>query len=111
MILGAVLHIHTKHLNITTNNTIPDCVIWLLNYIDQFNPYIHFILGKDNVIADMLSQLNHLDKSVLNKNKQVFVLKDSIFKEMNFANDPHLIECFIHLPPLPVPTNHHWIFT
>ncbi len=30
MLLGAVLHIHNDHLNITTDNTTPDCIIcWL----------------------------------------------------------------------------------
>ncbi len=33
MFLGAMLHIHTNYLNITTNNSTPDCVIWWLNYI------------------------------------------------------------------------------
>ncbi len=31
MLLGALLHIHTDHLNITTNNTTPDHVICWLN--------------------------------------------------------------------------------
>ncbi len=88
MLLGAVLHIHTDHLNITTNNITPDHVICWLNYIEQFNPYIHFIPGKDNVIANTLSWLDCLDKSVLSKDKQVFVLKDSITKGMDFVNDP-----------------------
>ncbi len=28
MLLGAVLHIHTDHINITTNNKMPDRIIW-----------------------------------------------------------------------------------
>ncbi len=51
MLLKAVLHIHTYHLNITTNNTTPDCIICWLNYVKHFDPYIHFIPGKENVIA------------------------------------------------------------
>ncbi len=81
MLLGAVLHIHTGHLNITTNNTTPDCVIWWLNYAEQFNPYIHFIPGKDNVIAVMLPWLNCLEESALLQDKQVFVLKIQFQKE------------------------------
>jgi len=114
MLLGAVLHIHTDHLNITTNNITPDCIICWLNYIEQFNPYIHFISGKYNIIAKTLSWLDHLEESILSKEKQVFVLKDSVSKGMDFANDPLLIECFLHLPPLAVqdtnPTNYQWIF-
>ncbi len=75
MLLGAVLHVHTDHLNITTNNTTPDLVIHWLNYIEQFNPYIHFISGKDNVIANTLSWLDCLEESILSKDKQVLFLK------------------------------------
>ncbi len=56
----AEMHIHTDHLNITTNNTTPDCIMCWLNYIVQFNPYIHFVPGKVNSIADMLAQLDPL---------------------------------------------------
>ncbi len=114
MLLGAVLHIHTDHLNITTNNTTPDRIICWLNYIEQFNPYIHFIPGKDNVIANTLSWLDCLEESILSKDNQVFVLKDSISKGMDFANDPLLVARFLYLPPLAVqdtnPTDYQWIF-
>ncbi len=69
MHLDAMLHIHTDHLNITTNNATPDCIICWLNYIEQFNPYIHFILGKDNVIADTLPWLDCLELSIVSKDK------------------------------------------
>ncbi len=69
MLLIAVLCIHTDHLNITTNNTTHDHVICWLNYIKQFNPYIHFVPGKDNIIADTLSWLNFIEESVLSKDK------------------------------------------
>ncbi len=79
------------------------------------NRYAHFIPGKDNIIANMLSWLDCLEESVLSKDKQVFVLKVSIFKGMYFADDPFLNECFLHLPPLAVqdtnPINYPWIFT
>ncbi len=43
-----------------------------------------------------------------------FVLKDSISKGMDLANEPLHIECFPHFPPLAVqhtnPTNYQWIF-
>ncbi len=70
--LGSVLHIHTDHLNNSTNNTTHDCVICWLNYIEESNPYIHFIPGKDSIIANILSWLDCLEKSVLSKDKQVF---------------------------------------
>ncbi len=79
-----------------TTNTTHDHVICWLNYVEQFIP------GKDIAITGMLSRLNSLDKSVLVKGEQVFVLIDSILKGMDFADDPFLIECFLNLPPLPV---------
>ncbi len=115
MILCAVLHIHTNNLNITTNNTTPDRVVCWLNHNKQFNPDIHFIPGKDNVIADTLSWLDCLEESILLKDKQVFVLKDSVSKGTDVADNPLLIECFLHLPPLEVldtnPIDYQWIIT
>ncbi len=102
MLLGAMLHIHNDHLKNTTNNNTPNCIIQWLNYVEQFSPCIHSILGKDNVIANMLSWLDCLDVSVLSKDKQVFVLKNPISKGMDFANGPLLIECFLHLSPLAI---------
>ncbi len=58
MLLGTVLHIHTDHLAIKTNNTTPDHVICWLNNVKQYNPYIHFIPDKDNVIANTLYWLD-----------------------------------------------------
>ncbi len=47
--------------------------------------------------------------------EQVFVLKVSISNRMDFADDPLLFKCFLHLSPLPVhntnPTDYQWIFT
>ncbi len=75
MLLGAVLHIHTDHLNITTNNTTTDHTICKLNYVEHFNLYIHFIPGRDNVIANMLSWLDCLEEYLLTKDKQVLFSK------------------------------------
>ncbi len=50
MLHGARLHIHTHHLNNTTNNNSADHIICWLNYVDQFNPHIHFIPGKANIM-------------------------------------------------------------
>ncbi len=73
------------------NNTTPDHVISWLNYVEKFNPNIH--------IDDTVSWLDCLEESVLCKDKQVFFLKDSFSKGMNFADDTLLIKCFLHIPP------------
>ncbi len=118
MILGAVLHIYTDHLNITTNNTTPDHIIQWLIYDELFNPYIHFI-PFHSWQRQCHFPITFSDqwpwRIWSSKNKQVFVLKDSIFKGMDFAGDPLLMECFLHLPPITVsdtnPTDYQWVFT
>ncbi len=40
--------------------------------------------------------------SILTKGEQIFVLKDSISKKLDFADDPFLIESFQDLHPLPI---------
>ncbi len=81
MILGAVLHIYTDHLNITTNNTTPDHIIQWLIYDELFNPYIHFIPGKDNVISQSLFLINGLEESDLPKISKFLFSKIPFLKE------------------------------
>ncbi len=64
MFLGTKLHIYTDHW--TSHYYHKQHHFWLhyycwLNYIEQFNPYIHFNLSKDNVIANMFAWLDCLE--------------------------------------------------
>ncbi len=96
MLLGAKLHILNDHLNITTNNTTPDCIIhclcWEIQPLHTLYPwqrkccYWHAILAL------------YLDKSVLSKGEQLFFLKNSVSKGMNLADN----QVFLQLLPLPV---------
>ncbi len=72
---GTMLHIYTNHLNITTNNPTPDCITHWLNYVEQLNSEIHFILGKDNFITNTLFGLVYLKESVLLKTNMYLFLK------------------------------------
>ncbi len=49
--------------------------IFWINYIEQFNPYIHFIPGKDNIIADTLSWLDCLEEFFISKTNKYFFSK------------------------------------
>ncbi len=79
------------------------------------NSNLTYTLSLEKSIVNTLSWLDCLEESILSKDKQVFVLKDSISKGMDFANDPLLIKCFLHLPTLALqetnPTDHQWIYT
>ncbi len=61
---------------------------------------LHTLYPWQRDIANTLSWLDCLEESILSKDKQVFVLKDSISKGMDFANDPLPIKHFLHLPTL-----------
>ncbi len=102
ILLGAESHVHTDHLKITTNFITLDCVIFWRNCIEKFNTCIHFISGKGNTIADTISWLDHIEESVLSEGEQVFVLNDSISKRGDIAGDLLLVECFLHLLPIPI---------
>ncbi len=49
------------------------------------------------------------------REERFFTLKDCASKGMDFADDPLLMECFLHLPPLPFqdtnPMDYQLIFT
>ncbi len=72
MLLVAKLHILTDHLNITTNNNTPDSVICWLNHVEQYNPCIHFIPGKNHVIADTQPWFHRLESTSFLKEGRYF---------------------------------------
>lgn len=97
MLLGAKVHIHikTNHLNIAAYNTTPDCVICWLNYVEQYNPHIHFLAKTMSLLTLSHVLINSsLNDSILSKGDQIVVLKDSISKEIDFVNDLLHIACF-----------------
>ncbi len=53
VLLSSELHIHTDHLNITIDNTSPNFIIHWLDHIQQFNTYIYWIPGEENVVANI----------------------------------------------------------
>jgi hypothetical protein len=58
MLLGAVIHTHTDHKNLTYTTSVNDRVLLQLNYTERFGPTYQHIAGNDNFLADMFSRLN-----------------------------------------------------
>jgi rRNA-processing protein FCF1 len=57
MLLGAQIDIFTDHKNLTYSSTVNQQVIWQLNYLKEYSPKYHHILGENNNIADTFSRL------------------------------------------------------
>jgi hypothetical protein len=56
MLLGAVIHIHTDHKNFMFNKDIKtQRVLCWPTKIEEFSPYVHYIQGEKNILADQLS--------------------------------------------------------
>ncbi len=83
MLMGDERHICTNHLNITTIDTSPDHVIWWINYVEQYNPYIHFIHCKDNVIAGPVWDL--LDATLVHTQEEQILSTQMLTKVHDFC--------------------------
>lgn len=63
----------------------------IMLYNSIFNIYIHFIPGKGNVVAYILSCIILINESALSKGERKLILRDSISKEIVFVDDRFLL--------------------
>jgi hypothetical protein len=119
MLLGAEIHIHTDHKNLTFNKTIKtQQVLRWRTKIEEFSPYVWYIKGKKNILADNLSRLGRLDTpaSLAEGKKLVEPAEvtddededDVFFLEQEFSGlyDSTIwecIECYLNFPEMEHP--------
>lgn len=113
LILGAEVHIHTDHKNLTYANLNTQRVLRWRMYLEQFNPTFHYIKGNDNVLADYLSRAPHEkgkdSDSISTPDDDEDSPMDSCFLTPGgcdvldhfFTN-----ECFLNAPPGPNPISY-----
>jgi hypothetical protein len=57
MLLGACIHVYTNHKNLTFDDLKTQQVLCWQNKIEEFSPWLCYIEGEKNILADNLSWL------------------------------------------------------
>jgi hypothetical protein len=110
MLLGAELHIHTDHKNLTFDNLTTQRVLRWRCYVEEYSPTIHYIQGPLNVIADTFSRLGRQEdvtQPLAGKKPNdihMDVANNEIKGKISYENfhslidEPELARCFLALP-------------
>jgi len=101
MLLGAELHVHTDHKNLTFSTLNTQRVLRWRLYLEEYAPTFHYIRGLDNVLADYLSRAPLSSPEV----KQVVSLppigipidESDTFHSV-LPDDPQLLDCSLSFP-------------
>jgi hypothetical protein len=106
MLLGAELHVHTDHKNLTFENLNSQRVLRWRCYIEEYSPQFHYVRGPENVLADAFSCVPRAESTV---GKDMSTNDDELIDEHylecfhSVLNEPELFECFLNLPEMNAP--------
>jgi len=110
MLLGAEIHVHTDHRNLTFSNLNTQRVIRWRLYCEEFAPKFHYIPGAKNVLADFLSRQPFTEGKEVpgldSPNTKSADPVDAFFSQCSASAwnpDVSFADCFFNFPnPLPV---------
>jgi hypothetical protein len=121
MLLGANIHVFTDHKNLTFDDLKTQRVLRWHNKIEKFLPWLHYIKGPQNILADNLSGLLCLPtpSQIVEGKKLVepVVVSDDEDDEDGFLesyensgcldnNIYNIFECYLNLPKIPDPAQY-----
>ena len=125
MLLGAEIHVHADHNNLTFDNLSTQRFLRWRSYVEEYSPKLHYIEGPKNILADNLSRLHRLPTPTELSTAPSFVpvLDESEPDEVNgyFIDDEiesfhnavdysgvsdlliyELLECYLNLPEIDI---------
>ena len=116
MLLGAEIHVHTDHKNLTFDVLKTQRVLRWRTKIEEYSPFLHYIEGPKNILADNLSRLHRLTTPAqLAEGKKLIepaaVTDDECEFDEAFLLDTYdpeileVLECYLNLPEAQVPEN------
>ena len=99
MLLGAELHIHTDHRNLTFKSATSQRMLRWRVFIEEFGPILHFIPGEQNTCADYFSRIGMSDSILEEKSgpKECLCPEDSYYQDL-INDDLDLATCLYFHP-------------
>ena len=105
-LLGAELHIHTDHRNLTFDGLTTERVIRWRLFAEDFAPTFHCIHGSLNPVADCISRLPLSEGQDVPGPDNTSVHDENSTSDLFFsllADDPEQFECLLNIPLEPEP--------